>query len=436
MDDPDLAQRVLTRLLLLTGVWITAALFTPQLAANELCVHPSEEVQSAVAIRRTPTTAATQVARLLPEARAAVIGEVPHWYRVAGTEIEGFISKAWTELVPCEAVASDAVYTVHVIDVGTGLAVFVAGEDFSLLYDAGSKDDTASGDRNRVLAYLQQVAPDLATLDHVVISHPHDDHMSLLPDVFDRYEVRNVWHSGAAVDTCIYRTIINAVASEPNVRVHTGTLNYGHGLNEFEDTCSQAAEDIWLSHGGRITTEPVSLGFGAFMQFLYTDGKSRTHPNDNSLILRLDLGAKRVLLTGDAGGGEREAFTRPPTARSIEGILAACCERELKADVLIVGHHGSKTSSRAAFLDAVDARHYIVSSGPYAYSGVVLPDKEVLRALRSRGEVWSTDEQDRQCLRSESKIGPTADNNPGGCHNVVVRIGRNLRLSYAPGLPR
>jgi len=71
----------------------------------------------------------------------------------------------------------------HAIDVGTGLALFVEGADFTLLYDGGSNDDTARGNQNRILAYLKSVRPDLTTLDHVILSHPHKDHVELLPDV-------------------------------------------------------------------------------------------------------------------------------------------------------------------------------------------------------------------------------------------------------------
>lgn|GEM_PF-3444149 len=54
------------------------------------------------------------------------------------------------------------------IDVGTGLSVFVRRPDFALLYDAGSNDDLAAGANNRVLAYLKAVAPDLHQIDHVM----------------------------------------------------------------------------------------------------------------------------------------------------------------------------------------------------------------------------------------------------------------------------
>src|SRR3546814_3981510 len=75
----------------------------------------------------------------------------------------------------------------------------------------------------------------------------------------------------------------------------------------------------------------------------------------NSVVVRLDLGSRRILLAGDAEGGERKPPSEPPESGSVEAKLIACCAADLKSDVLIVGHHGSLTSSRRAFLDAVGA---------------------------------------------------------------------------------
>src|SRR3546814_5539695 len=85
---------------------------------------------------------------------------------------------------------------------------------------------------------------------------------------------------------------------------------------------------------------PVPLGDGARMSFLYRDPKNYADPNGNSVVVRLDLGAKRILLAGDAEGGERELPSEPPQPNSIEAKLLACCATDLKSDVLVVGHHG------------------------------------------------------------------------------------------------
>ena len=123
----------------------------------------------------------------------------------------------------------------------------------------------------------------------------------------------------------------------------------------------------------------------------------------------------------------RPAGRKPPTTvpapNSIEGELIACCSTELRADILVAGHHGSMTSSRTAFLDAIGASHYIVSAGPTRYGPkVTLPDKEVVEELSRRGTVWRTDNDDAGCATKGAKIGPDNDGDPGGCDNIRIVI--------------
>src|SRR4029079_9201881 len=85
------------------------------------------------------------------------------------------------------------------------------GPGFTLLYDGGSNDDLADGASNRLVAYLHHARPDLATIDHVILSHPHRDHVQLLPDVLSGYEVRNVWDSGIPNLICPYRAFLRII---------------------------------------------------------------------------------------------------------------------------------------------------------------------------------------------------------------------------------
>ena len=165
------------------------------------------------------------------------------------------------------------------------------------------------------------------------------------------------------------------------------------------------------------------------MTFLYADGSKRSNFNENSLVVRLDLGSRRVLLMGDAEAGGRNPPATEPGGSSIEGKLLACCAADLKADVLVVGHHGSKTSSRKKFLDAVKALIFVVSSGPKKYATVVLPDAEIVTELDQRGQVFRTDLEDDTCPTSPDKVGPKEDGKPGGCDNVLVTIPGNGPIS-------
>jgi competence protein ComEC len=249
-----------------------------------------------------------------------------------------------------------------------------------------------------MLAYLQTFAQTLTTIDHMILSHPHRDHVELLPDLFEAYDVRQVWDSGRINDICGYRAFLTAVRDEPGVAYHNalqdfGTRNYAFAAKTCYGDALPAAV-LTLTQARRITEAPVTLGQSASMTILHADGGAHPSVNENSLVVRLDLGSTRVLLMGDAEGGGRNAPSTPPSPTSIEGVLVTCCASELAADVLVVGHHGSRTSSRTALLDAVGASVFVVSSGPTRYGSVTLPDADVIAELDARGDLFRTDNDD------------------------------------------
>ena len=387
-------------------------------------VVPTDRVESAVLVRQGPNTATPIVARLKPGQSAEVLDEVPGWYHVRlpdGTE--GYVSKAWTREAgggQVESLTSGTSYKIHVIDVGTGLAVFVEGKDFTLLYDAGSQDDLHNGNENRVVAYIHRVRPDVKRIDYLVLSHPHKDHVELMPDVFAAFQIGDVWDSGRVNFTDGYCHFLKAIAAEPGVRYHDAI-----GANQTRTvtfTGSGCKGPVVLKEDTMLSATPVALGAGARMTALWRDPKNYADPNGNSVVVRLDLGNRRILLAGDAEGGERKLPSALPDPGSIEAGLLACCSSDIKADVLVVGHHGSQTSSRDTFLDAVGARIFAISSGPHPYKSVRLPDKEIVADLEHRGTLYRTDIDDDACEANPQKIGPDADESPGGCDNILITI--------------
>jgi competence protein ComEC len=416
---------------LLSRLWLCLAavgllVATPLLAAP--AVAPSSRVTAAVVVRAAPSSQSEALARLRPGEALALQGEVPGWYRVTLPDGRtGYVSKSWTDVVAQTAVPGAPVWHVHFVDVGTGLATFVEGPDFTLVYDGGSNDDLATGAGNRLLAYLRKVRPDLQVIDHVILSHPHRDHVELLPDLFDAYEVRNVWDSGRVNDICGYRAFLQKISAEPGVIYHDAAAEPGaHIVSLPAKTCygHSAPLDVSIPDGTTITRGlKVPLGAGASMTFLTADAGDYPDPNENSLVVRLDLGSERLLFMGDAEAApDREPPSVPPRPTFAEGELLACCIADIRADLLVAGHHGSMSSSRAVFVDAVGAKTFVISSGPKRYGSVTLPDAAVVQEYQSRGTLWRTDFDDPDCLTDAAKIGPDNDNRPGGCDNILVRV--------------
>jgi competence protein ComEC len=406
---------------------LLAAFASPALAGRS--VHPSSRVSTAVVVREQPTTRSAALARLRPGETVALEGEVPGWYRVVLADgRRGYVSKAWTELVPETALAPAPAWRVHFVDVGTGLAIFVEGPDFALVYDGGSNDDLALGSGNRLLAYLRKVRPDLQVIDHLIVSHPHRDHVELLPDLFDAYQIRNVWESGRLYDICGYRSLLEKISREPGVVYHDAHGATGDHVAALPAKgcygAPPAALAVHFPHGPAISRGlRVQLGAGAAMTFLTADAGPYTDPNENSVVVRFDLGTQRLLFMGDAEASpQRDPPSVPPRPDFAEGMLLACCAAAVRSDLLVAAHHGSMSSNRALFLNAVGAHVFVISSGPKVYGHVTLPDAAVVDEFKSRGSVWRTDLDDGHCLTDTAKIGPDNDNRAGGCDNILVQV--------------
>lgn len=326
-------------------------------------------------------------------------------------------------------------FEIDVLDVGTGLSVLARGADFTLLYDAGSNDDLATGDGNRVLAYLK--AFHVASIDHAILSHPHQDHVQLFADVLVHLHVGDVWDSGAVNPICGYRSFLAAVA-ERHVRYHSAR---GEPIVDFgaEARCggSTSPASLTLPNVEKLVApRDVRLGDRATMRFLRADGGDHAgRYNENTLVVRLDLDGSRVLLMGDAEAGGRKDPSERETLGSAEAEVLARGASEVRADVLVVGHHGSKTSTRIALLDAVAPKVAVISSGPHKYASVTLPDPEIVALLEARTRLFRTDVDDAACASSRAKIGADGDGKPGGCDavRVVLRAGRVPEASYVSG---
>ncbi|HEU0036655.1 MAG TPA: MBL fold metallo-hydrolase [Kofleriaceae bacterium] len=324
------------------------------------------------------------------------------------------------------AAPAPGTYQIHLIDVGTGLAVLVRGADFALLYDAGTNDREEKP--ARVAAYLEAAlgvsGDDLCVvdgkpdgtrkkLDHVVLSHPHLDHASALDLVVHCYDVLNFWDSGRVNDAVFYRELLASIG-------RSETTQYRSAADVPADhTVTVKGFAIQLPRWQRFSEgDTIELGEGARFTILHAEAKQLQDPNQNSVVLAVELGGARLLLVGDAESGDRKDPSYP--VGDVEEFLMQHHGKALRADILQVGHHGSKTSSRRGFLETVRPRIALVSSGPKMYGKVTLPDREVLDELKRIGAtVLRTDEEDGHCP-VQGRIG--GDAGPGGCDSWVLTI--------------
>jgi competence protein ComEC len=200
---------------------------------------------------------------------------------------------------------------VTVLDVGQGLAVLARTENHALLYDAGPAFNASADSGTRVvLPYLR--GEGVARLDAMVISHDDRDHSGGAGSVIDGMPVALLWSS----------------------------LPGDHALRSGGTThraCEEGSTWEWDGVAFEFIHPAVAAG---------PAGRA----NNRSCVLRIAAPGGRVLLTGDIERtAERELLRRAP------GLL--------HAEVLLVPHHGSATSSSAEFVDKVAPRYAVFTVG-------------------------------------------------------------------------
>ncbi len=241
-----------------------------------------------------------------------------------------------------QADAPPGLLTAHWIDVGQGDAAWLrlpAGEEdpVDILVDGGAP---AAGPT--VAAYLREHGVD--ALDLVVATHDDADHIGGLPAVLAAVPAREAWFGDPACDSAACAALAAALEAG---EVPTSTVRRGDGR-------------AWGAARTRVLnpSEP-----------LYAED------NDNSVVLGVEYGLLRLLLAGDA-----EA---PAEGRMLSAGLP------LAAEVLKVGHHGSRYASTAAFLEAVAPLEAVISVGANPYGH---PHPETLARLGALGvRTWRTD---------------------------------------------
>jgi competence protein ComEC len=238
---------------------------------------------------------------------------------------------------------------VSFLDVGQGDAALIDLPDGrAMLIDAGGNPGGGPDPGAWALVPLLH-ARRRAHLDWVVLTHPHPDHYGGLGALLDGISVGELWDNGqgpAEAD-------LNAPSAE------------AAGL-----IARARAAGARVRGPSQLCGRPVHAG-GARIEVLAPCPRHDPtyDANDNSLVLRVDYGRRSVLFAGDA-----EAHG--------EGQLVAARAR-LRADVLKVAHHGSRTSSTPAFLRAVAPRLAVISAGAANRFGH--PHAEVLARLRDHG---------------------------------------------------
>ena len=242
---------------------------------------------------------------------------------------------------------ADSPTTFYFIDMGQANATLIRqGEEYALI-DAGDL-----GDGDRLVEYLK--AAGVSRLRCVVMTHPHSDHIGGMPEVLAAFPV----------DEFILPDF-SLMEKTPSSDILTRTL-------EALGTQQQNGCNVSTAERGM----RIPVGEGELRVLL--PGIETDNTNNLSVCTKFTVGGFSCLFTGD---GETQ----------VEKELLAV-EPDLKADVFLAGHHGSRTSNSKAFLEAVQPDYIIISCGLDNSYGH--PHAEVLDRFEATGAaIYRTDQQ-------------------------------------------
>lgn len=249
--------------------------------------------------------------------------------------------------------AAQGALTLHFFDVGQGDATLVTTpQGQNILIDGGPR---ASGEA--LCGYLDALG--VQKLDRVIATHPHEDHIGGLVAVIPRYEIGEVIMPYYPATTKVYRDLLTAI-DEKGLGITPAAQ--GMALDLDSQTACQV---LW-------PPEDAEKAAG-------------DNPNNASVVLRITFGEDAVLLTGDA-----------------EQEVEAQLEGELNSGLLKVGHHGSSTSTSAAFLKKVSPGFAVIMVGQdNSYNH---PNAKVVQRLTQSGaQVLRTDEAGTITLQSQGQ---------------------------------
>jgi competence protein ComEC len=276
----------------------------------------------------------------------------------------------------------------HVLDVGQGDAIALRTPlGRWVLIDAGRRWEGGDAGRRVVIPHVRRLGGAVALF---VLSHAHEDHAGGAPTVLEALRPAGWWEPAFVTSSPAYA---QALATAERRGIPWERVGPGRRL---------------LLDGVTLTVLAPDSSWTA----------QQHDANETSVVLRVDFGTRRLLLTGDAEASEEGWM--------VERVGCAA----LRADVLKLGHHGSRTSTTPAFLSAVSPRLAIASVGAGNRYGH--PSPAVTERLASQGiPLWRTDEDGTVVVRTNGRS-LSVEGRGGRWHLPPQAAGAEARLPCPP----
>lgn len=236
---------------------------------------------------------------------------------------------------PSTTTQTSANVTIKFIDVGQGEAILIALPEKTVLIDAGP-----TGSAPKIAQVLQELGRN--KIDYLVATHPDEDHIGGMADVISNTQIGTIYAPNKTNNTATYRKFLNAIQNN-NLQItlaEAGTI--------IDQTDSYKLEILWPKKDANFPDT-----------------------NDYSIIIKLTVGNRTFLFTGDA-----------PTNAILDSNPG-------HIDVLKLSHHGSRTGTTDQLVRKLSPTYAVLSyalDNSYGH-----PMQSVLNALHKHSvEVWGT----------------------------------------------
>lgn len=231
---------------------------------------------------------------------------------------------------------NDPIMRVTFLDVHQGDCTIIRTQEKTILIDGG--DDNRGAAPRYIIPYLRREGID--RIHQAIVTHPHRDHFGGFIDLIDAVQIDKVYYSTSPRST----ESVLAGGFGPDATTASAIYSqFKEKLTESDIPYIQLRRGELLNWGEGVHVEVVHAS-------LKEDSAQVRNINDESVVIRAQVGQISYLFTGDAErGAENEMISRYGS--------------KLNTTVLKAGHHGSRTSSSHAFLDIVRPSYAVISCG-------------------------------------------------------------------------
>lgn len=283
---------------------------------------------------------------------------------------------------------SDGEAAFHFIDVGQGDCTLLHTDDTVILIDTGTYDSSKS-----TVSYLKSLG--IKHIDCLILTHPHEDHMGGASNILADFDTETVFVNKSTSSSYFYERFIDEIIKQDM------TLEFPNLDCVYE--------------------------YGDLRIKFLSPKKDYGNENHNSIVTLVTFGETEVLFMGDA---ETE----------VESDIID--EYDLSADILKVGHHGSRYASNSEFLNNVLPGICVISCGKDNSYGH--PHKEAVSRIEKIGSViFRTDKEGTICLKTDGKKiytpeGKEINNNaePTDFNYIGNKRSKVLHTDMCSGLPK